>query len=73
MSLQLKIKLARTQKTTVMKFAPTMSVAECCKQIREKTEEGGEDHGLFQPAVEVRTNYIIIIHNIIGKNWRKMA
>lgn len=37
-----------------MKFAPNMSVAETCKQIREKIgEEGaGADHGLFQSAIE---------------------
>jgi len=29
-----------------------MSVLECSRVIREKTEEGGDDHGLFQPALE---------------------
>lgn len=35
-----------------MKFAPTMSVSECLAQVKEKFGEGGEDHGLFQPAEE---------------------
>lgn len=37
-----------------MKFAPLMSVSEVLNQIREKSGEGGEDHGLFQPAHEAK-------------------
>jgi len=52
MSLTLKIRIVRTNQDKVMKFAPTMSVSEACAQISEKTSEGGEDHGLFQPGLE---------------------
>ena len=50
MSLPLKVKIAKTGQTKVLKFAPNMSVAECCKNLLEKGVEGGQDHGLFQPA-----------------------
>ncbi len=50
MSLPLKIKIQKTNQTKVLKFAPTMSVAECLKSVQEKGVEGGADHGLFQPA-----------------------
>eukprot|EP01117_Protostelium_nocturnum_P014479 TRINITY_DN550_c0_g1_i1.p1 TRINITY_DN550_c0_g1~~TRINITY_DN550_c0_g1_i1.p1 ORF type:complete len:2591 (+),score=755.90 TRINITY_DN550_c0_g1_i1:291-8063(+) len=50
MSLPLKINLVNKNVSRVMKFAPTMYVIEAIRQIRDKTEEGGEDHGLFQPA-----------------------
>jgi len=52
MSLTLKIQIVRINQLKAMKFAPTMSVSEACAQIQEKTNEGGEDHGLFQPAGE---------------------
>jgi hypothetical protein len=33
-----------------MRFASTMSVYEACKQVAEKINITGEDHGLFYPA-----------------------
>eukprot|EP01114_Cavostelium_apophysatum_P007404 TRINITY_DN194_c0_g1_i3.p1 TRINITY_DN194_c0_g1~~TRINITY_DN194_c0_g1_i3.p1 ORF type:complete len:2578 (-),score=946.84 TRINITY_DN194_c0_g1_i3:69-7802(-) len=61
MSLPLKVKIRNLTKT--MNFAGNMSIAECCKHIREKIgEEGGQDHGLFQPAVVGRN----------GARWLKM-
>ena len=32
-----------------MRFTGNMSISEACKDIREKTEEGGADHSLFRP------------------------
>ena len=49
--LSLKIFIQTQQKNTTMRFNQDMSVAEVCKQIREKFAEGGADHGLFQPTV----------------------
>ena len=37
--------------TKSLRFSQDMSIAECVYFIREKTQEGGPDHGLFQPAV----------------------
>eukprot|EP01113_Clastostelium_recurvatum_P020003 TRINITY_DN236_c0_g1_i4.p1 TRINITY_DN236_c0_g1~~TRINITY_DN236_c0_g1_i4.p1 ORF type:complete len:2591 (+),score=1077.50 TRINITY_DN236_c0_g1_i4:231-8003(+) len=52
MSLTLKIQMVRLNQQKSMKFAPTMSVSEVIGQIKEKTNEGGDDHGLFQPGLE---------------------
>eukprot|EP01119_Soliformovum_irregulare_P011517 TRINITY_DN2899_c0_g1_i3.p1 TRINITY_DN2899_c0_g1~~TRINITY_DN2899_c0_g1_i3.p1 ORF type:complete len:2521 (-),score=930.00 TRINITY_DN2899_c0_g1_i3:18-7580(-) len=57
MALPLKITIPRLNQTKLMKFAPTMSVLETLKQIKEKIGEddaAGSDHGLFQPAMEGR-------------------
>jgi hypothetical protein len=32
-----------------MRFTGNMSISEAIKEIREKLETGGQDHGLFQP------------------------
>ncbi|EGG16302.1 talinB [Cavenderia fasciculata] len=52
MSLTLKIKIVRDNQVKAMKFAPTMFVHEACQQIRERINDTGDDHGLFQPGVE---------------------
>jgi talin len=62
MSLTLKIQIVRTNTLKAIKFAPTMSVSEACATIQEKTSEGGEDHGLFQPAGEAKR----------GARWLRM-
>jgi len=49
MSLNLKVLIPSRGLQKVMRFAETMSVHEVCKQIQEKTEIGGPDHGLFEP------------------------
>jgi len=54
MSLPLRVKVVRLNAVKVLKFAPSMYVIEAIRQIQEKLEEGGEDHGLFQPAIEGR-------------------
>lgn len=41
-------------KTKTMRFTGNMSIAECLKDIREKTEEGGADHGLFRPKNDLK-------------------
>jgi hypothetical protein len=56
MSLTLKIHMVKNDQSRAMKFAPTMSVSECLGQIKEKFNEGGEDHGLFQPGEEGKRN-----------------
>ena len=35
-----------------MKFGQVMSIAEVTKEIRERTESGGMDHGIFYPGDE---------------------
>lgn len=52
MSLPLKVNVVRTNQSKTLRFGPTMSVSEVCRQIKEKTGEGGEDHGLFQAGIE---------------------
>ncbi|EFA77155.1 filopodin [Heterostelium album PN500] len=52
MSMSLKINLVGTNTTKTFRFSPEMTVAEVCSQIREKTGEGGEDHGLFQQGID---------------------
>ncbi|GAM22112.1 hypothetical protein SAMD00019534_052870 [Acytostelium subglobosum LB1] len=52
MSLTLKIRIVRDNQVKAMKFAPTMFVHEACAQIRERINDSGEDHGLFQPGLE---------------------
>jgi talin len=37
-----------------MRFTGNMSISEACKDIREKTEEGGADHSLFRPPNELK-------------------
>ncbi|EFA78109.1 talinB [Heterostelium album PN500] len=52
MSLTLKIRIVRDNQVKAMKFAPTMFVHEVCAQIRERINDTGDDHGLFQPGIE---------------------
>eukprot|EP01133_Synstelium_polycarpum_P004292 gene4292-5011_t len=52
MSLTLKIRIVRDNQVKAMKFAPTMFVHEVCAQIRERINDTGDDHGLFQPGVD---------------------
>lgn len=50
MSLALKVLIETTGQTKKMKFNADASVSETLQLIREKTESGGPDFGLFQPA-----------------------
>eukprot|EP00029_Vermamoeba_vermiformis_P010761 TRINITY_DN573_c0_g1_i1.p1 TRINITY_DN573_c0_g1~~TRINITY_DN573_c0_g1_i1.p1 ORF type:complete len:2463 (-),score=953.41 TRINITY_DN573_c0_g1_i1:48-7436(-) len=50
MSIQLKILVSATGAAKVLRFAPDMTIAEVLKEIKEKTEIGGADHGLYQAA-----------------------
>eukprot|EP01117_Protostelium_nocturnum_P013126 TRINITY_DN487_c0_g1_i1.p1 TRINITY_DN487_c0_g1~~TRINITY_DN487_c0_g1_i1.p1 ORF type:complete len:2445 (+),score=1078.48 TRINITY_DN487_c0_g1_i1:119-7453(+) len=50
MSLTLKVLLEPTNQTKVMKFSADMGVGEAIATIKEKTEIGGADFGLFQPV-----------------------
>eukprot|EP00005_Dracoamoeba_jomungandri_P004888 CAMPEP_0174252644 /NCGR_PEP_ID=MMETSP0439-20130205/2023_1 /TAXON_ID=0 /ORGANISM="Stereomyxa ramosa, Strain Chinc5" /LENGTH=2477 /DNA_ID=CAMNT_0015333213 /DNA_START=52 /DNA_END=7482 /DNA_ORIENTATION=+ len=50
MSLQLKIVFSTTGVTKSMRFTQMMSVSETLKEIKDKTGEGGRDHGLMRPA-----------------------
>ncbi len=45
MSIQLKIFFSTTGLTKTMRFTQTMSVSETLKDIKDKTGEGGRDHG----------------------------
>jgi hypothetical protein len=46
MALQLKILFTTTGLTKTMRFTQTMSVSETLRDIKEKTNEGGRDHGI---------------------------
>ncbi len=50
MALSLKILLVGASQQKTMRFMQDMSVSEAIKEIREKTNVGGPDHGLFQPG-----------------------
>jgi talin len=50
MSLPLKVNIVGSNTSRTLRFGPTMSCSEACKQIKDKIGEGGEDHGLFQKA-----------------------
>jgi len=52
MALSLKVKLVSVGTTKTMRFMQDMSVSEMCKEIRDKTNGGGQDHGIFQPPSE---------------------
>ena len=52
MSLPLKVNVVKINQSKTLRFGPTMSVSEACRQIQEKTGEGGDDHGLFQRGIE---------------------
>jgi hypothetical protein len=41
-------------KTKTMRFTGNMSISEACKDIREKTEDGGADHALFRPPNDLK-------------------
>eukprot|EP01125_Pyxidicula_operculata_P006605 TRINITY_DN227_c1_g1_i1.p1 TRINITY_DN227_c1_g1~~TRINITY_DN227_c1_g1_i1.p1 ORF type:complete len:2471 (-),score=884.91 TRINITY_DN227_c1_g1_i1:132-7544(-) len=47
--LNLKVFIQKSGAAKVLRFGSDMSVAECLKEILEKTGEGGRDHGLFLP------------------------
>ena len=49
MALALKINLVDEGRQKTMRFMQDMTVGEICKEILEKTNVGGPDHGLFQP------------------------
>lgn len=42
-----------TQEKT-MRFPPDIAVWEACKEISEKFNAGGDDHGLFQQGNQIR-------------------
>jgi hypothetical protein len=46
----LKIIIVSTEQQKTMRFPPDMPVYEILKEIKEKTDHGGADHGLFQPG-----------------------
>jgi len=50
MALQLRVLIVSTGQTKAMRFNQNMSVSETLQEIREKTNEGGRDHGIMQPA-----------------------
>jgi len=50
MALQLRITFTSTGQTKAMRFNQTMSVSETLRDIKDKTGEGGRDHGLMRPA-----------------------
>mmetsp|Transcript_35961 Transcript_35961/g.101212 ORF Transcript_35961/g.101212 Transcript_35961/m.101212 type:complete len:2433 (+) Transcript_35961:59-7357(+) len=52
MALSLKIWLEQENLTKIMKFGQVMSIAEVTKEIRERTDSGGIDHGIFLPGDE---------------------
>ena len=45
MAIQLKILFTSTGLTKTMRFTQTMSVSETLRDIKDKTNEGGRDHG----------------------------
>ena len=52
MALSLKVWLEQENVVKTMKFGQAMSIAEVTKEIRERTESGGADHGVFLPGDE---------------------
>ncbi len=60
MALSLRIFIQANNQQKTMRFMQDMAVAECLKEIKEKTNVGGGDHGLFQPA-----------HGETGARWLK--
>ena len=52
MALSLKVWLEQENVVKTMKFGQAMSIAEVQKEIRERTESGGMDHGIFLPGDE---------------------
>jgi hypothetical protein len=51
MALQLKILFTTTGLTKTMRFTQTMSVSETLRDIKDKTNEGGRDHGTPSPPL----------------------
>lgn len=49
MALSLKIFIVEKNQQKIMRFPQDILVAEAIKDIAEKTNAGGADHGLFQP------------------------
>jgi hypothetical protein len=56
MSLSLKVEILAKKASRTLPFSPGMSVAEALTAIRDRTGEGGMDHGLFLPASESQAN-----------------
>jgi hypothetical protein len=52
MALTLKVWLEQENVVKALKFGNAMSIAEVTKEIRERTESGGADHGVFLPGDE---------------------
>ncbi|KAF2072395.1 hypothetical protein CYY_006287 [Polysphondylium violaceum] len=52
MSIMLKINMVGMGTVKTLRFSPDMSIQEVCTHIFEKTNEGGADHGLYQPNIE---------------------
>eukprot|EP01087_Luapelamoeba_hula_P023545 TRINITY_DN867_c0_g1_i1.p1 TRINITY_DN867_c0_g1~~TRINITY_DN867_c0_g1_i1.p1 ORF type:complete len:2538 (-),score=652.11 TRINITY_DN867_c0_g1_i1:59-7672(-) len=50
MALQLRVTFASTGQTKAMRFTSAMSISETLHEIKDKTGEGGRDHGLMRPA-----------------------
>jgi len=48
----LKINMVGMGTVKTLRFSPDMSIQEVCTHIFEKTNEGGADHGLYQPNIE---------------------
>jgi len=55
MSLSLKVEIFAKKTSKTLMFAPNMTISEVLSTIRERTGEGGLDHGLFLPASETQT------------------
>eukprot|EP01132_Coremiostelium_polycephalum_P010257 gene10257-12581_t len=63
MSLSLKINIIGTNTVKTLRFSPEMTVQEACSHIREKTNEGGDDHGLFEKGIEGKTSSRWLLNN----------
>jgi talin len=49
MAVVLKVEIPSKGLTKSIRFMSEMGVIECCREVRDKTEVGGEDHGLLVP------------------------
>jgi hypothetical protein len=56
MALSLKVFLVSANQYKMMRFMQDMSVNEVVKEIQEKTNVGGADHGLFMPPDPEKLN-----------------
>lgn len=60
MALQLKILFTTTGLTKTMRFTQTMSVSETLRDIKDKTNEGGRDHGNPSPLLRFRFFFVFV-------------